>query len=63
MTRIAPQHEPFHPAQPTPERRITDDGSPRTTGWTRLLGRMAGALFSGLAVPTPPPEVQEELKV
>lgn len=63
MTRTALDHEPFHPAQVQHERRITDDGSSRTTGWTRLLGRMAGALFSGLAVPTPPPEVQEELKV
>lgn len=63
MTRTALEHEPFHPAQPKPERRVTDDGSPRTTGWDRLLGRMAGVLFSGLAVPTPPLEIQEELKV
>ncbi|WP_019587644.1 hypothetical protein [Deinococcus apachensis] len=63
MTRIALENEPSHPAQVRPGPRGTDDRSPRTLGWVRLLTRMSGAFLSGLAVPTPPPELEDELRI
>ncbi len=63
MTHIALENEPSHPAQVRPGPRRTDDSSPRTPGWVRLLTRMSGAFLSCLTVPTPPPEMKEELGV